>query len=83
MARTKDILIVLFVSEYNNLYPHTLTVCPQAKNPHALRKKYERETLEPKVPPGTSAHLSQLLSGLLRKEPGARLSYGECSLNIG
>ena len=50
---------------------------PQANNPHALRRRYEREKLVAKIPEGTSRHLASLLAKLLRKNPRDRLAHGE------
>ena len=49
----------------------------QANNPHALRRRYEREKLVAKIPEGTSRHLASLLAKLLRKNPRDRLAHGE------
>jgi serine/threonine protein kinase len=49
-----------------------------ANNPHALRRRYEREKLVAKIPEGTSRHLASLLAKLLRKNPRDRLGHGEC-----
>jgi len=48
-----------------------------ATNPHALRKRYEKERLIPKVPQGTSPHLRNLLLGLLKKDPRERMSHDD------
>lgn len=48
-----------------------------ASNPHALRRRYQREKLLPKVPEGTSHHLGGLLMKLLRKSPRERMSYSD------
>ena len=47
-----------------------------ANNPHALKKRYEREKLVAKIPEGTSRYLTSLLTKLLRKNRHERLSHG-------
>lgn len=46
-----------------------------ASNPHALRKKYEKEKLVPKIPEDTSQFLADLLLKLLKKEPQKRIAH--------
>ncbi|CAI8037788.1 Serine/threonine-protein kinase ULK2 [Geodia barretti] len=52
-----------------------------ANNPHALRRRYEREKLVAKIPEGTSRHLASLLAKLLRKNPRDRLAHEDLSVH--
>ncbi|XP_035743352.1 serine/threonine-protein kinase unc-51-like [Vespa mandarinia] len=50
----------------------------QAHTPHALKLFYEKNAnLGPKIPPGTSPELSDLLLGLLRRNAKDRMSFDE------
>ncbi|KPP65075.1 serine/threonine-protein kinase ULK2-like, partial [Scleropages formosus] len=49
----------------------------QASSPQELRLFYEKSRiLVPDIPPGTSAHLTDLLLGLLRKDQKYRMDFG-------
>ncbi|XP_039292868.1 serine/threonine-protein kinase unc-51 isoform X2 [Nilaparvata lugens] len=48
----------------------------QAQTPQALKQFYEKNAnLAPKIPPGTSADLQDLLNGLLRRNASERLEF--------
>ena len=49
----------------------------QASNPSALRKKYHKDELIPKIPEYASQSISHLLNGLLKKLPKERMSFSE------
>ncbi|XP_015781602.1 serine/threonine-protein kinase ULK2 [Tetranychus urticae] len=47
-----------------------------AKSPPALKHFYEKNVnLVPKIPPGTSKYLSDLLNGLLKRDPKDRMDF--------
>ncbi|KAL5477280.1 hypothetical protein EMCRGX_G024053 [Ephydatia muelleri] len=46
-----------------------------ASNPRALRKRYEKESLVPRIPDGTSHLLNDLLIKLLKKIPKERIGH--------
>ncbi|XP_003384166.1 PREDICTED: serine/threonine-protein kinase ULK1-like [Amphimedon queenslandica] len=47
----------------------------EASNPHALRRRYARETLVPRIPEGVSPKLADLLLKLLKKNVQERISH--------
>lgn len=52
-----------------------------ARNPHALRRRYEKETLIPRIPTGTSSSLTDLLIRLMKKSPIERCNHDEFQMH--